>query len=85
MNGWKNAEHFGVLHIQEMRSMDEAKRKRLEADGWKVGTVQDLFGLTDEDMEVIEKRIEADKERKRQEEQEEQERWLARQWIKKNE
>ena len=65
--------------------MDEAKRKRLEAAGWKSGTVQDLFGLTDEDMEVIEKRIKADKERKRQEEQEEQERWLARQWIKKNE
>ncbi len=65
--------------------MDEAKRKRLAAAGWKVGTVQDIFGLTDEDMEVIEKRIEADKERKRQEEQEEQERWLARQWIKKNE
>ena len=65
--------------------MDEAKRKRLEAEGWKSGTVQDLFELTDEDMEVIEKRIEALKERKRQEEQEEQERWLSRQWIKKKE
>lgn len=37
--------------------MDTEKRKRLEAAGWKVGTVKDLFDLTDEDMEVIEARI----------------------------
>lgn len=37
--------------------MDEAKRKRLEAAGWKVGTVQEFLGLTDEEMEEIEERI----------------------------
>ncbi len=37
--------------------MDEAKRKRLEAEGWKVGTVQEFLGLTDEEMEEIEERI----------------------------
>ena len=31
--------------------MDEAKQKALVGDGWKVGTVQDLLGLTN--LEVI--------------------------------
>jgi len=39
--------------------MDEEKRKRLEADGWTVGSVQDLLGLTDEQMAKIDAEIEA--------------------------
>lgn len=31
-----------------------AKRRRLEAAGWKVGSAQDLLRLTDEDVEYIE-------------------------------
>lgn len=34
--------------------MKAAKRKRLEAAGWKVGTARDLLALTDEDVEYIE-------------------------------
>jgi len=34
--------------------MNPAKRRRLEAAGWKVGSSQDFLGLTDEDVEYIE-------------------------------
>jgi len=34
--------------------MKSAKRRRLEAAGWKVGSAQDFLGLTDEDVEYIE-------------------------------
>ena len=34
--------------------MKAAKRRRLEAAGWKVGSAQDLLALTDEDVEYIE-------------------------------
>jgi DNA-binding XRE family transcriptional regulator len=34
--------------------MKAAKRRRLEAAGWKVGSAQDFLGLTDEDVEYIE-------------------------------
>ena len=34
--------------------MKAAKRRRLEAAGWKVGSAQDFLGLTDEDAEYIE-------------------------------
>jgi DNA-binding XRE family transcriptional regulator len=34
--------------------MKPAKRRRLEAAGWKVGSAQDFLGLTDEDVEYIE-------------------------------
>lgn len=36
--------------------MDETKRRRLEAAGWKVGTVQEFLGLSDEEMEAVERR-----------------------------
>ena len=34
--------------------MKPAKRRRLEAAGWKVGSARDFLGLTDEDVEYIE-------------------------------
>ena len=36
--------------------MEEAKRKRLEEAGWRVGDAQDFLGLTDAEMELIEVR-----------------------------
>lgn len=37
--------------------MDEATRKRLEADGWKIGDTQEFLGLSDEEMAYIDMRI----------------------------
>ena len=37
--------------------MDERKRKRLEARGWKVGTAKELLGLSDEEEAYIELRL----------------------------
>lgn len=37
--------------------MKQAKRRKLERAGFKVGTVQEFLGLTDEEMELIELRI----------------------------
>lgn len=37
--------------------MDESTRKRLEADGWKVGDTQEFLGLSDEEMAYIDLRI----------------------------
>jgi DNA-binding XRE family transcriptional regulator len=37
--------------------MKQAKRKRLERVGFKVGTVQDFLGLSDEEMAVIDLKI----------------------------
>ena len=34
--------------------MNEAKKKRLEAAGWKFGSIQDFLGLDDSQMESIE-------------------------------
>ena len=34
--------------------MNPAKRRRLEAAGWKVGSTQDFLNLTDEDADYIE-------------------------------
>jgi DNA-binding XRE family transcriptional regulator len=34
--------------------MDNAKRERLEKAGWRVGTVQEFLGLTDEEAAYIE-------------------------------
>jgi DNA-binding XRE family transcriptional regulator len=34
--------------------MDEKFRKELEADGWRIGTVQEFLGLTDEEAAYIE-------------------------------
>lgn len=33
--------------------MKQDKRRRLEAAGWKVGTVQDFLGLSDEEAMVV--------------------------------
>jgi len=37
--------------------MDEGKRKRLEAAGWRVGDTQEFLGLSDEEMAYIDMRI----------------------------
>lgn len=37
--------------------MRKAKRKKLEAKGWQVGTVQDFLGLTPEEVAYIELRL----------------------------
>lgn len=37
--------------------MDERKRKRLEARGWKVGTAKELLGLSDEEEAYMELRL----------------------------
>ena len=37
--------------------MDEAKRRRLEAAGYRVGTVDEFLGLTDEDTALIEMKL----------------------------
>jgi len=37
--------------------MDDAKRKRLEAKGWRFGTVKELLGLSDEESELIELKL----------------------------
>jgi predicted XRE-type DNA-binding protein len=37
--------------------MDSKKRKRLEAKGWKVGTVSDFLGLSKEEEELIELKL----------------------------
>jgi DNA-binding transcriptional regulator YiaG len=37
--------------------MDAKKRKRLEEKGWRVGTVQEALGLTDQEMVVIEMKL----------------------------
>jgi DNA-binding XRE family transcriptional regulator len=37
--------------------MDKAKRKRLEAKGWKVGSVQEFLNLSPEEVEYIELKL----------------------------
>lgn len=37
--------------------MDPEKRKRLEANGWKVGTVSEFLGLSEADELIIELRL----------------------------
>lgn len=37
--------------------MNEAKRKKLEAQGWKVGTVQEFLDLTPEEAAYIEVKL----------------------------
>lgn len=37
--------------------MDDRKRKRLEAKGWKVGSTKDLLQLADEEVAYIELRL----------------------------
>ena len=37
--------------------MDAEKRKRLEKAGWKIGTVQEFLGLSDDEMAMIEMRL----------------------------
>jgi len=37
--------------------MDERKRRRLEARGWKVGSARELLGLSDEEQAYIELRL----------------------------
>lgn len=36
-------------------------KQRLEAAGWKSGTVAELFGLSDEEMKLIEQRLKSDR------------------------
>jgi ribosome-binding protein aMBF1 (putative translation factor) len=37
--------------------MDKSKAERLKRAGWKIGTVQEFLGLTDEEMALIEMRM----------------------------
>ena len=37
--------------------MKAAKRKKLEAAGWKVGGVKEFLGLTDEEMALVEMKV----------------------------
>lgn len=37
--------------------MDESKKRRLESQGWKVGTVEDFLELTPEEATLIEIRL----------------------------
>jgi transcriptional regulator with XRE-family HTH domain len=37
--------------------MDKGKQKALEAGGWRVGTVQEFLGLTDEENTIVELRV----------------------------
>ena len=37
--------------------MDEAKRKKLAAKGWKVGTVEEFLGLTPEEAAKVEMKV----------------------------
>ena len=37
--------------------MDATKRKRLEAAGWRVGTVQEFLGLSAVEAELVEMRV----------------------------
>lgn len=37
--------------------MNEAKRKRLEANGWRFGTVQEFLGLSDQESAYIELKL----------------------------
>ena len=40
-----------------MASMNKRKAKALEADGWKIGTVQELLDLSDEDVAYVEVKV----------------------------
>ena len=37
--------------------MQKTKRAKLEAQGWKVGSVQDFLGLTDEEAALVELKV----------------------------
>lgn len=37
--------------------MDEAKKKKLEAEGWKVGSAEDFLGLTPEEAAYVELKL----------------------------
>ncbi|HEX3556189.1 MAG TPA: helix-turn-helix domain-containing protein [Thermoanaerobaculia bacterium] len=37
--------------------MDKAKKERLEAKGWKIGTVAELLGMTPEESAYVELRL----------------------------
>jgi ribosome-binding protein aMBF1 (putative translation factor) len=37
--------------------MDKAKRKRLEAQGWRVGTASDFLGLSPEETALVEMKV----------------------------
>ena len=38
--------------------MNRTKRKRLEAKGWKVGTVEEFLALTPDESELLKLRLE---------------------------
>ena len=37
--------------------MDAKKKRRLEAAGWRVGSVQDFLGLSDAELEIIDMHV----------------------------
>ena len=38
-------------------NMDARKRKRLEAAGWKIGSVKDFLGLSEEEATLVELKL----------------------------
>jgi hypothetical protein len=44
--------------LTRVETMDEEKRKRLEAAGWKTGTAAEFFGLTKEEEAIVNTRLE---------------------------
>ena len=38
-------------------AMSKAKRQRLEAAGWKIGSATDLLGLSDEEAAIVELKV----------------------------
>ena len=41
----------------EGKSVDDAKRRKLQAEGWKVSDAKEFLGLTDEEVQYIELKI----------------------------
>jgi predicted XRE-type DNA-binding protein len=41
----------------EMRTMDAAKRKKLESAGWKIGDAADFLGMDDAERQVLDARV----------------------------
>jgi predicted XRE-type DNA-binding protein len=45
---------ISTITIHEVKVMDDSKRKRLEAKGWKVGSVSEFLDLAPEETALIE-------------------------------
>jgi len=43
----------GFVNLERRFKMNEEKRKRLEAAGWKIGEVDEFLGLTPEEAAIV--------------------------------